>query len=751
MVGTSLRRRFIVSVKSIALVASIACVARGQDPKTKSPDKPPNATSAVAPGDDLVAAFVPKNPRTVQERERIESLQEYIAARALEDRRQWTEAIDMYEKALKREPDSIAVLRRLNGLCFALGRTEQAVAYGQRVLEAEPGDVKTLTRLVGYFHDRKRDPKAAEAVLRKALENPKLEKTAAGYLLIQRYLGDIYGDRLNQPEKAADAYAKVLDGLDEKAANRLALADQRQILHGDEAESYTRFGEAFLKVKKYDLAVQAFQRGLAHESEHPRLPLLAARALLESGKGAEALKTLDTFIRRQPQGLEPYDLLGRIYDKLDRSKEFLPRLEEAAKADSKNVALQYALADAYRKNGEPDKAEEKLKSLLASGASDPQILAGLASAFLRAKKYEEVVKLLGDALAKPALTEGIQPVIGIVAADPEAGALLDAGIALMTNKPAEVSRTGRVALLLIANQSKKQDKFVAIQRQILKLDPNPQSYKEFFTTLTQLGEFGEAATALEEMIEKYPAEKTDVVLSNLARTRARARAVAGQNQQALSALEDALKLDPNDVDALLLKGMVLGKIEKNDEAIKIYQDILKRFPDAEEIFKICHSRISGIYVTQNKLAEGERELEICLEKFPDDAGVNNDLGYLYADQGKQLEKAEAMIRKAVEEEPNNTAYLDSLGWVLFKRDKYKDAIAPLEKAAAASDTDATIHDHLGDVYYSLKDSAKAKNAWERAEKIAAKNDPPDKILPEVRKKLQYLKERGIGGKPGDNP
>ena len=70
----------------------------------------------------------------------------------------------------------------------------------------------------------------------------------------------------------------------------------------------------------------------------------------------------------------------------------------------------------------------------------------------------------------------------------------------------------------------------------------------------------------------------------------------------------------------------------------------------------------------------------CSNATPTTPGVNNDLGYLYADQGKNLEKAEAMIRKAVQEEPDNCAYLDSLGWVLFKRGKVKEAVEPLEKA-----------------------------------------------------------------------
>ena len=61
------------------------------------------------------------------------------------------------------------------------------------------------------------------------------------------------------------------------------------------------------------------------------------------------------------------------------------------------------------------------------------------------------------------------------------------------------------------------------------------------------------------------------------------------------------------------------------------------------------------------MRKGEQVLEEVLAEDPDDPSVNNDLGYLYADQGKNLEKAEKMIRKAVEAEPDNDAYQDSMG------------------------------------------------------------------------------------------
>jgi tetratricopeptide (TPR) repeat protein len=161
--------------------------------------------------------------------------------------------------------------------------------------------------------------------------------------------------------------------------------------------------------------------------------------------------------------------------------------------------------------------------------------------------------------------------------------------------------------------------------------------------------------------------------------------------------------------------------------------------------------LSLIYVNQGDYAKGEAELERLLERYPDDAGCNNDLGYLYAEQGKNLEKAEAMIRKALLEKSDEGSYLDSLGWVLFKRGRAKEALEPLEKAAGkmregiASERispDATILEHLGDVYFHLHDLRKAGDAWREAAKFAEQAVPPEKRLPEIRKKIGSLEQLG---------
>jgi tetratricopeptide (TPR) repeat protein len=618
-------------------------------------------------------------------------------------------------------------------LSLALGRTQKGLDYARKVIEFEPGDTETLDRLMN-FYERRDDPAGAEALLQKVLANPKLDKSSAGYLLIERDLGMLYADKLQQPEKAADAFAKVLTSLDEKAANNLSPADQKRIL-GEESETYAKFGEVFAQARRYDLAVTAFRRGLVYAPEDQELPRALAQALLRAGRAQEALNELEPFLKTNPSGREPYETLAEILTALGRTKDVIPRLEAAAKRDAKNTSLQYYLADRYRDAGEPEKADALYKSLLAAQA-DPEGVGVQASTLLKSKNYPELIKVLGNAFSRPESLEAVKPLIESIVNQPEAAdAILDAGKGLQEAEPPALTRESRLILKYIANKAGKNDRFVAIQRAALAQDPSPQAYLELCDDLMKLGKHDQAASMLEEMIDKYPEQKNVLVYRALAQT----RMLAGHFEAAREAADEALKLDKTDLLTKLMIGAILSRSGKNEDAIAYYKTLLNEVPqNNDEAIKRIRSGLSIAYVNLDRLDEGEKELEILFARDPDDPGINNDLGYLYADRNKNLEKAEAMVRKALSEEPENSSYLDSLGWVLFKRGKLEEAAELLVKAAKDPNTDATIHDHLGDVYFKLKDLPKAKAAWQAAEAAASKLNPPDRRLPEIRKKLESV-------------
>ena len=129
-------------------------------------------------------------------------------------------------------------------LCRRAGRPELALQYGKRVLAIDPGDTTTLGQLVDYY--RKNDPAGAEGLLNEVLANPKLDAHAPARLLAEFELGKLYSGRLHQNDKAAEAFAKVLEALDDKSANRLSPADLSRVLRDDPSAAYLEFSKVFL-------------------------------------------------------------------------------------------------------------------------------------------------------------------------------------------------------------------------------------------------------------------------------------------------------------------------------------------------------------------------------------------------------------------------------------------------------------------------------------------------------------------------
>ncbi len=435
------------------------------DPGKSAPSAPGNARPSgrlselsaffSQPGDDPPRPFVPLRPATVDDRRRIEAVRLYSAARALEDLRRWTDAVALLQEASKLDPDSVAIARRLSKIYIgALARPDLAIEFGRKVLALEPGDTETLARLFDFFMQldpQKSDAAGAEALLKEVLANPKLDAHAPGRLLAEFELGKLYSSRLRQFDKAADAYAKVIDGLDDKAANRLSPADLTRILGNDPSMAYLNFGVVFIAARRNELAARALERAMVYDEDNPQIAQFLAETFLRLHKADQALILVDRIIKRQPQGVESYELLSKVLTALGREKEITPRLEEAAQRDRKNIPLQYILADRYRETGQVDKAEALYKALLSTQPTQ-QTYKALAASLLRRKKAGDLLKVICEALARPGMLESIKQQLQAAAADDAmAEAMLDAGYAQLSSNPPKLPQSAYQILTFIAN------------------------------------------------------------------------------------------------------------------------------------------------------------------------------------------------------------------------------------------------------------------------------------------------------------
>jgi tetratricopeptide (TPR) repeat protein len=218
--------------------------------------------------------------------------------------------------------------------------------------------------------------------------------------------------------------------------------------------------------------------------------------------------------------------------------------------------------------------------------------------------------------------------------------------------------------------------------------------------------------------------------------------LSGETDPALEALADATRLVPDGHPLLVFReAWIYYHARRSEKAAELFEAFITKYPNSDPLTKQAKFSLSAVYVQLGNLKRGEEILEKFLAENPDDIGVNNDLGYLYADQGKNLQKARKMIAKAVESEPENAAYLDSMGWVLFKLGEHKEAITWLVKATKLeSGNDATIWEHLGDCYGAIKETSDATKAWEKALELVKEESHPDKeLIKRVEEKLKAQK------------
>jgi tetratricopeptide (TPR) repeat protein len=216
----------------------------------------------------------------------------------------------------------------------------------------------------------------------------------------------------------------------------------------------------------------------------------------------------------------------------------------------------------------------------------------------------------------------------------------------------------------------------------------------------------------------------------------------GQTEDALRAIEEARRALPQSPRLHFQEAWIHYHAHRWEEAIQKFEEVIRDHQSADDeeskqYVRSARFSLSAVYVQLEDFEKGEEVLMVVLEQEPDHPQVNNDLGYLWADQGKNLERAKAMIEKAHAAESDNPAYVDSMGWVLYKLGDYPKAREHLEQAVALPNgDDSTIWDHLGDTYEKLNLPEKALEAWRKALELEKEKPYPDeKILKRIQDKL----------------
>jgi tetratricopeptide (TPR) repeat protein len=198
-------------------------------------------------------------------------------------------------------------------------------------------------------------------------------------------------------------------------------------------------------------------------------------------------------------------------------------------------------------------------------------------------------------------------------------------------------------------------------------------------------------------------------------------------------------------------GSILDELHRFTEALQLHKKALEVMKaqrkalqamefeqdsaELEEHFIKLRYSIGNTYEKSGRRGMALAQMEGILKVKPDDAGAKNFIGYTLLILGKDLDRAEKLIRGAAEAEPDDGYITDSLGWVHFKKGQYEEAVKLIKKAAELADSDPIIYDHLGDALKALNRTKEAAEAYRKSLEIN-----PENLL--VQDKLKRLEKKG---------
>jgi tetratricopeptide (TPR) repeat protein len=681
----------------------------------------------------------PVKLRTDADQKRVEAHSWYMTGWLFKQREKYREAMAAFEKATDADPNFSEAYSALIEVALHLRENEKAISYAVKAVQVDPENFQLLRQL-GVEMVKARRLADAIKYLELALNSTELDHTSRFYVLINRDLGIIYNG-IGEAEKAGACYEVVLDALLNPAKYGL---DPRTTdeLQKHASTSFERIGQVLLAANKTDLALKALERAVKDQNGKPGgVNLLLAQVYNRTEDYAKALEQLDLFFKSgQQKGRAPFVLLAALLEKLEKTDTLVERLEALVKKDPRNQDLRFFVAATYVTVGRIDEAEQIYREALDDKATSEAYL-GLASIYRQRGKAKELLDSLSHVLSRQ---QDLQAVAAQFAAEMKAiekdekllKALLEAGREATSDGVGPNDFAKVLFLAQLAAGVKNVDAAVEFYEMALEAAPSRAEavFRGHGEVLMDADRYDEAADLYQKAIENplLQGSKPDYYLR-----KALALEMGGNTTEALEAIGEANKLVPQGHPFLAFReAWIYYHSHQYEKAVEHYEAFLQKYPDAT-FAKQAKFSLSAIYVQLGEVTKGEQILERYLEENSDDPGVNNDLGYLYADQGKNLKKAKSMIQKAIKAEPENAAYMDSMGWVLFKLGELKEAKGFLIKASTLErGEDATIWDHLGDCQLKLKEPDDAKKSWTKAlELLKAESNPDKDLLKQLHEKL----------------
>ncbi len=597
---------------------------------------------------------------------------QFAVAQSLAQEGSYRQALQAFEEVVKLIPDEPYVRLEYAEFLARLSRWRDAAEQAKAALELAPANISVL-RLVGRVE-------------------------------------------LNLSENDASAMDRARDAF-----------ERVHELEPDDREATLSLGQIYLSQGRASDAADLFY-DLVERSHGDRTSIsFLIEALQRSNRDAELEQVLADYLEQDPEFLKVRMLLSRIQSERGDHHAAASTLGHARGDNGGSPEIQRQLALELYRSGEIERALAVVEQVLALDPAEIQVR------YLKAMILMDL-RRLGEAEAMVAELAGEQPEnlqFQLALAQlrerqgrskEAAAGLAQAATLLDERGRARQAESARLELAGIGLRAGDWQTVVVATRHLLDADSELGAEARLLRgeALHRLSRSDEALAVLAEIDAASPlgdraaAKQAEILFS------------AGRDAEA--EVNIARLTEGDDQESLLLAAEVYQRAERHRDAIPVLLRAREGGPDSLQVL----FWLGAAYERTGQLPEAEGEFRRLLSLDPEFAPALNYLGYMWTENGQNLQEALELVNRAVELDPDNGAYIDSLGWAYFQLGRYREAQDHLERAAELIPDDAVIVEHLGDLHQAVGDLSRAREYYRRAVNLGGDN------LEQVRRKLQAL-------------
>ncbi len=601
-----------------------------------------------------------------------EALAHFAVANGHEANRRFERALEAYDRARAADPGYLPTHMRIAINLLRLGRGEEAAALLRDLAEERPYQAQPLIWLGSVYRQMQRIPEALEVYASALAQTP--EEAALYVTMADLWL------QLGQEEEAlakletgierADGTAAIRRVRGELLMRRAATAADREQRQAWRAKARTDFEAALattpndtgllsaladwhVRAGQWGSAIPYYERLLRLDPTDALALERLAQAYERLGQLDDAARTLERLAQRQPTNPRVFLALGRLYEALDLEERALVNYQLATQTGASDPTAFLRLG-VLQMEGAPAAAIAALQKGRQQFPLDPRLPEMLGYVLFNEAHYAEAIAAFGAAVTA-AEAEGIDP------ADTAMNLYLYYALAY------------------------------------------------YFT-----GQPEAAAPVLQPAVERQPSAVeafTHFVFID---------DDAERREQAVPVLEAlATKLEgPAHWWTLKMLGYMHSFNKDYPQALDYLEQVYAAAADNATADEMLDARfffwLGAAHERNENYARAEKFFYRCLELDPDHVEAYNYLAYMWAENEVNLDRAKTYVLRALADQPDSGAFIDTLGWIYFKQGRYQDAYREIRRALEMLPDDPVVLDHLGDIYWALEKPADAVAQWKKA-------------------------------------